>query len=182
MGHICKNEAIRQQVAEALLGASLSVMNGAPSAMVNVPECSSTDVPLGQCHGALTCMPNSVKKVPNLRMSRQLHTVAQAWREYKNGIPPHAAIKSTEELYGSKWRSSSADTLYYLRRKPLFDTIELCVVQGISDAEAVQVLESMLNMYRSLRSLCDHLKPKLQLYNASKHGRFIDQLHNNVVI
>lgn len=105
------------------------------------------------------------------RMSREIKTVTDAWKQYDCGLenegPNHVCyklgIREVEENPNTayKWRSSSKEEGYFKRRKPLFAAVEAMINNG-SSLTATQITQR-LEWYRvkktlSLRALCKLLK------------------------
>ena len=89
-------------------------------------------------------------------------TVADVWREWKQGLAGRPAICELEEAWGSRWRPGNAVRVQFCRRKVIWDEVLARVAHsGQSEEEAVAELE-LLRAGRSLNQLVDELKQRRQ--------------------
>lgn len=58
------------------------------------------------------------------RMSRSITTVKDLYQEWEHGIGGNLPIKELERRYGTKWRSSFAESKFFNRRKKIVSSIE----------------------------------------------------------
>jgi hypothetical protein len=80
-----------------------------------------------------------------------LRTVADAWREWKEGIAGSPAVKQLESVWGPKWRPSAAARTAFCRRKVIWDEIHRLLQAGLALDEAVGQLEALRNGKSLLR-------------------------------
>jgi Centromere DNA-binding protein complex CBF3 subunit, domain 2/Transcriptional activator of glycolytic enzymes len=93
------------------------------------------------------------------------YTVADAWREWKEGLAGQPAIRELEEAWGSRWRPSNTVRVQFCRRKVIWDAVQARVARGGSEEEAIAELE-LLRAGRSLNQLVDELKHRRQHQRA----------------
>lgn len=79
-------------------------------------------------------------------------TVADVWREYKEGIAGGPAVEELERLWQARWRPSQAQRITWCRRKIIINEILRLVQAGSTPADAVAQLEARRGS-SSLRSL-----------------------------
>ncbi|KAK9460379.1 transcriptional activator of glycolytic enzymes-domain-containing protein [Lipomyces oligophaga] len=99
--------------------------------------------------------------IPQYRMSREINTVPDLWREWEHGLHGGPSVRGLEESVGTRWRQSSAERKFFCLRKVVIDYIHmLCGREGISAEEAVSRVEDIrkLNQFNSLQKLSEFLK------------------------
>jgi hypothetical protein len=74
-----------------------------------------------------------------------LRTVADAWREWKEGIAGKPAVEQLESVWGPKWRPSAAARTAFCRRKVIWDEIHRLLQVGLALDEAIGQLEALRN-------------------------------------
>ena len=74
-----------------------------------------------------------------------LRTVADAWREWKEGIAGKPAVEQLETVWGPKWRPSAAARTAFCRRKVIWDEIHRLLQAGLALDKAVGQLEALRN-------------------------------------
>jgi len=84
------------------------------------------------------------------------HTVADVWREYKEGIAGGPAVEQLERQWRWRWRPAAAQRTAWSWRKTVLDEVERLVVAGLTPADAVAELEAQRGS-STLRSLIDSL-------------------------
>jgi hypothetical protein len=154
---------------------------GAADTMLNVPMTAGaeTNAP-SRCQVTIedaTDYSNVLQedKTPH-RMSRQLTTVKQAWDEFHSGLDGRQSIRTIEKEVGAKWRNNHADTQFYLRRKPLFDSMDLLMEQGFSEIEALSHLQRLYENYKTLRSFTTFLGARLRFCKQNPNSTFLHVL------
>jgi Transcriptional activator of glycolytic enzymes len=82
-------------------------------------------------------------------------TVADVWREYKEGIAGGPAVEELERLWQARWRPSQAQRITWCRRKIIINEILRLVQAGSAPADAVAQLEARRGSsgLRSLQTL-----------------------------
>ena len=70
------------------------------------------------------------------------HTVADVWREWKEGIAGRPALEELERVWGARWRPGQALRMAWCRRKAVLDEIARLIQTGLDPALAVQHLET----------------------------------------
>jgi len=98
-----------------------------------------------QCTG-LTKLPlplPAVNAIPAYKLSRDLTTVTEVWNEYTVDIGYNPSVKHMEDTYGTKWRRHPSEQRYFSRRKILYDRVKELIVQGYTERDAVQELETL---------------------------------------
>ncbi len=121
---------LRREVSDALVVAARSICS------VTVPPRTEdpflADEPTsGPSSRAEMCTQEVTQEVTtpiSFRMSRQIHTVRQAWTEYKYGYPSNPSVQAIEAERGAQWGRKNGDTQFYLRRKPLYQAIEEAIL------------------------------------------------------
>jgi len=83
-------------------------------------------------------------------------TVADVWREFKEGIAGGPAVEELERQWQARWRPTTAQRTAWSRRKLVIDEIERLIKTGLTPANAVAVLEDQRGS-GSLRSLQNRL-------------------------
>jgi hypothetical protein len=78
------------------------------------------------------------------RVERSLKTITDIWKEYKYGLKDKPPLKLLEHKYGTKWRNET-ESRTFLRRKKIYDAIEVGMREGIEESAIIQELEE----YRS---------------------------------
>ena len=99
---------------------------------------------------------------PNMtdfKLMRNLTTVNQVWQEYKYGINGSPSVESVVTRYGTNWRKSRTEWVYYSKRKKIYGHITQALKKGKSEDEAVNELEAVrVTQGWSLAKLQDNLK------------------------
>jgi hypothetical protein len=70
------------------------------------------------------------------------HTVADVWREYKEGIAGGPAVEQLERQWQSRWRPAAAQRTAWSRRKTVLDEVQRLIAAGLALADAVAELEA----------------------------------------
>ena len=78
------------------------------------------------------------------RVERSLKTITDIWKEYKYGLKDKPPLQLLEHKYGTKWRNET-ESRTFLRRKKIYDAIEVGMLEGIEESVIIQELEE----YRS---------------------------------
>jgi hypothetical protein len=105
----------------------------------------------------------SSPQMPEYKMSRGVCTVADAHREYAEGLFPRPSVKSLEEKYGSRWRKANTESQFYGRRLPLYRLIEKLIAEDKHAKEIfIPRLEALRSKCASLRKFCDRTKQLLR--------------------
>ena len=74
-------------------------------------------------------------------MACTLTTVRDLWREWTIGWSSGPAIQALEAVYGSRWRPSQKERVFFGRRKVIVDEISRCMALGKTFEVAVEELE-----------------------------------------
>ena len=163
--------SIRQHISNAFADAATALGVARPTTIDTQPS-ATTQTPIHPTASLPTPPEQTERSQPQYgRMSRQLYTVHHAWKEYVEGIDGGPSIRALEEEHGTRWRMNSSDSKFFMRRKPLYDCIQILQSQGFIENDAVAYLENLKGPNRSLRSLCDLLKRALSTY---KDGSFVN--------
>ena len=82
--------------------------------------------------------------IPQYKLERSLKSLAEIWKEYAHGLNNKPPLKSLETKYGTKWRNET-ESRTFLRRKKIYEAIEIGISKGYTEDEVIQELE----MHRS---------------------------------
>lgn len=85
--------------------------------------------------------------MPSYRLSRQVATVPDLWREWTVGLGGLPAIAALDATYGSRWRAQS-ERQYYSMRKVIIDEIIALAGNSLEDQEAVAAAVEALERQR----------------------------------
>ncbi len=89
-------------------------------------------------------MPLQEAAVPSYKLSRQVVTIPDLWREWMVGLGGLPSVAALDAAYGSRWRSHS-ERQYYSMRKVIIDEIMAMAGNRVDDEEgiatAIQALE-----------------------------------------
>jgi hypothetical protein len=96
-------------------------------------------------------------------------TVADVWREWKEGIRGGPAIEMLEERWGAKWRPSSADRTAFCRLKIVIDELLRLQTGGLSAIKAVDHLDGLRNG-KSLANLVVRLRDERRARAVAKEN------------
>jgi hypothetical protein len=86
-------------------------------------------------------------------------TVADAWREWNEGIAGGPAVRDLESAWGHRWRPEPKAQVAWNRRKEILDEVQRLINRGHSEEAAVAELERRRGG-GSLRKLVDELKAR----------------------
>jgi Transcriptional activator of glycolytic enzymes len=86
-------------------------------------------------------------------------TVADAWREWTDGIAGAPAVRDLESTWGHRWRPEPKTQVAWNRRKEILDEVQRLIDRGHSEEAAVAELERRRGG-GSLRKLVDELKAR----------------------
>jgi Transcriptional activator of glycolytic enzymes len=78
-----------------------------------------------------------VSGIPTVTCLPKVFTVADVWREWKEGVAGGPAIESLEEQYGHRWRPGNTMTVQFCRRKVVLDALKALIARGRSEEEAI---------------------------------------------
>lgn len=97
---------------------------------------------------------------PSYRLSRGLRSVVDVWNEYENGLNGMPAVRTLEQQYGAKWRSSETERRFFSRRKVYYVAFEeLARSEGIDTHAVAEKLESQRRqMHLSIDAFMKHIK------------------------
>lgn len=93
--------------------------------------------------GKMTISVNPLN-IPQYKLERSLKSLAEIWKEYAHGLNNKPPLKSLETKYGTKWRNET-ESRTFLRRKKIYEAIEIGISKGYTEDEVIQELE----MHRS---------------------------------
>jgi len=68
-------------------------------------------------------------------------TVADVWREWKEGIAGRPALEELENRWGHHWRLGSAMRMAWCRRKVVLDEVSRLIQSGLDPELAVATLD-----------------------------------------
>jgi len=85
--------------------------------------------------------------VPSYRLSRQVVTVPDLWREWTVGLGGLPSVAALDAAYGSRWRSPS-ERQYYSMRKVIIDEVTAMAGNGLDDQEAISAAIEALERQR----------------------------------
>jgi len=94
----------------------------APASQAKTDEAADNDVPIYQSLG-------------------RAESVADVWRQWKQGYPGQPPIQELERKYGSRWRPGTAIRTQFCRWRNIWDTIEDQLKRGRAEDEAIAALE-----------------------------------------
>ncbi len=72
-----------------------------------------------------------------------LRTVADAWREWKEGIAGFPAVEQLESSWGAAWRPEAKQRVAFCRRKVVWDEVGRLIQAGLTQNDAVAQLEAL---------------------------------------
>ena len=101
------------------------------------------------------------------KLSRNLATVGDVWKEYTRGLNGKPSIKALEAEFGAKWRSDDADRILYYGRRQIYEMIEDLIRQRQTDDEAVAQVEAL----RKSNNWSIHTLQKNLKHFQAKNGR-----------
>jgi hypothetical protein len=84
-------------------------------------------------------------------------TVADVWREWREGIASRPALQKLEETWGHLLRPKPKDKTAWSRRKVILDELTRLIARGRSEEAVVAELKA-LRAGRHLRRLIEDLK------------------------
>lgn len=107
----------------------------------------------------------SPPSAPPTHMSKNLNLVADAWREYDQGLAG-ASLKSIYEAPGWSWSGRDTERRYWRRREPLIRAIErLAAAQGQSPIVVASTMdENLRGKGISLHALAEQCKKGTYTY------------------
>lgn len=88
--------------------------------------------------------------MPSYRLSRQVVTVPDLWREWTVGLGGLPSVAALDAAYGSSWRSPS-ERQYYSMRKVIIDEIIAMAGNSLEDQEAIAIAVEALEQQRVQR-------------------------------
>jgi hypothetical protein len=91
--------------------------------------------------------PSTVTSAPSYRLSRQVVTIPDLWREWTVGLGGLPSVAALDSAYGSRWRSPS-ERQYYSMRKVIIDEIMARVGNSLDDQEAIEVAVEAIELER----------------------------------
>lgn len=91
-----------------------------------------------------TTTPPSVPAInPSYTMSRTVSSVGGLFEEWTSGIHGNPSIMYLEETMGTKWRASSKDKMFFIRRRKVITLLEeYSSRKGVPIEDAVTILEN----------------------------------------
>jgi hypothetical protein len=94
-------------------------------------------------------------------------TVADAWREWKEGIAGGPPIEMLKNTWGAKWRPSTAERTAFCRTKIVIDEVLRLQKGGLSSIEAVDHLDKLRNG-KNMANLVARLRQERQARAIAK--------------
>jgi hypothetical protein len=91
--------------------------------------------------------PPTVASVPSYRLSRQVVTIPDLWREWTIGLGGLPSVAALDAAYGSRWRPP-AERQYYSMRKVIIDEIIARVGNSLGDQEAMKATVEAMELER----------------------------------
>ena len=107
-----------------------------PTAAVQMPP-SLPDKP-----DAAAESPATLDQLPAYTLM-DLRTVADAWREWKEGIAGFPAVEQLESSWGAAWRPEAKQRVAFCRRKVVWDEVNRLIQAGLTQNDAVAQLEGL---------------------------------------
>jgi hypothetical protein len=101
---------------------------------------------------------NTSRRAPEYTLF-DARTVADVWREWKEGIAGRPALQELEETWGHLLRPKPKDKTAWSRRKVILDELTRLIARGRSEEAAVAELEA-LRAGRHLQRLIEDLKAR----------------------
>jgi hypothetical protein len=132
---------LSSELSDLVSGRAPIYINRVP-ANVPVPIPVFTDTAIVQ-HASPVDVPDAPLTVPQYRLSRNLFTVDEVWREYKVGLGGNPSVESLELRYGARWRPSDSERKFFSRRQKIYKNIAASISGGQTDTAAVKVLEDL---------------------------------------
>jgi Transcriptional activator of glycolytic enzymes len=80
--------------------------------------------------------------VPPAYSLMKAHSVADVWREWKEGIAGRPPVEELERAWGARWRPGHQMRMAWCRRKVVLDEITRLIQSGLDPTLAVQHLET----------------------------------------
>ncbi len=96
-----------------------------------------------------------------------LRTVADVWREWKEGIAGFPAVEQLESSWGAAWRPEAKQRVAFSRRKVIWDEINRLIQAGLTQDNAVAQVET-LRSGKSLYKLVLLLQQRQRAQKAQK--------------
>lgn len=156
--------AIQQQQIDRLLNTKITMtgyLSSATTVLATAPTIglalATTPSPMAET----AAEPASASGIPTVTCLPKVFTVADMWREWKEGVAGGPAIESLEEQYGHRWRPGNTMTVQFCRRKVVWDALKALIARGRSEKEAIQELEALRGR-QSLNRLVDLLRQRRQ--------------------
>ena len=107
---------------------------------------------------------NPIAGVPQFRLSRDITTVTEVWREWTEGLEGKPPIQDLEDQYKAAWRKYPGEKVFFCRRKLIVDEVKSLIAGGMPENAAVNRMEAKrLDHNLSLRKLHDFIKAKKML-------------------
>jgi hypothetical protein len=91
--------------------------------------------------------PAPANVAPSYRLSRQVVTVPDLWREWTIGLGGLPSVAALDAAYGSRWRSPS-ERQYYSMRKVIIDEILAMAGNSLDNQEAIEAAIEALEQQR----------------------------------
>lgn len=82
-------------------------------------------------------------ELPPYYLMQNVHTVADLWREWKEGIGGGPAVEKLELKFKAAWRASGKERTTFSRRKVIIDEIQGFIDSGMSGSMAVERVERL---------------------------------------
>jgi hypothetical protein len=99
--------------------------------------------------------------IPIVSCFPKVYTVADVWREWKEGMTGGPPLESLEAQFSPRWRLGNTMTVQFCRRKVVWDALKTLIARGRSEEEAIGELETMRDG-QSLNRLVDLLRQRHQ--------------------
>ena len=105
---------------------------------------------------------------PFYTQSRNFTTVKQVWKEFADGIDGNPSVRQLEQKFGNEWRISKPDSMFFYRRRKIYDYVEDEIANGKSADQVVQELDDLKTTNGwTLSQLQNHLRTQMSA-NASE--------------
>ncbi|CUM67841.1 uncharacterized protein PRCAT00005549001 [Priceomyces carsonii] len=81
------------------------------------------------------------ESTPQYKLEKSLKTIDEIWKEYEYGLNGKPPLKDLENKFGTKWRNET-ELRTFLRRKKIYEAIEIGKALGNSDDDVIRELEA----------------------------------------
>lgn len=111
-----------------------------------LPAALSPTAPAISLSGPAPPVPTPLEELgrakPSYKLSREVRTIPDLWREWTVGLAGLPAVEGLDRLYGSQWRSGN-ERQYYSMRKVIVKEVRRRAGQGATDRREREVVAQM---------------------------------------